>query len=127
MPKGYGRLPVFDQLPLFIPLFIQGPTVLVLNIHWIPPQLRIRFIQFLTTLYNRYPENQKIRFRIWYQTIKNNPSLAFCLGAVRRYYISRLSNIVEIENKYWVDLPVLSTTKYRARFLRMTTPSPMNH
>lgn len=125
-PKMYGKLPVYDQLPLFIPLLIMGPTCLAINIHWIPPPLRLRFVQFIDSLYKRYPDNQKMRFRIWYQTIKNNPSLHFALPAVRRYYIARFSNLVEIENKYWEQLPVLSMSKYRARFLRMTNPGLAN-
>jgi len=126
VPLHFGKLPVYDQFPLFIPMLILGNSCLAINLHWIAPPLRIRFVQFIDHLYKRYPEKKKMRSRIWYQTIKNNPSLNFALVAVRRYYISRLSSIVEIENKYWETLPLLSVTKYRARFLRLTNPGLAN-
>jgi hypothetical protein len=120
MPKGYGHLHIFDSLPLVLPLYVMGPTMLALNLHWVPSPLRVKFVLFISNIYSRGDDNWKARFHIWYQTIKNSPNLAFTLMAVRRYYIARCSNIIEIPGDQWGDLPLLSNTKYRARYLRMT-------
>ena len=125
MPKNYGKLPVFDQFPLVLPLEIRGGTMLGINMHWIPPPLRLKFIQWTIQLYERPPEmSRKSLFHLWYRIVKSTPAIMFAKFAVRKYYIGRCSNIKIIEPEFWGDLPTVWGTLYKARYLRRAYNPP---
>lgn len=117
-PKNFGRLPIFDQLPLMLPLLIMGQTMIGLNMHWIPGQLRVKFLQATLTLYQQMPENAKHSFHLWYRNIKYNPALSFATCAVRKYYLSHCSAVQIIPAENWGDLPMYWNTQYRPRYLK---------
>lgn len=116
LPRGFGKLPVYDQFPLMLPLRVMGRLILGCNIHWIPTPLRYKYCNYIKSIYDR--TDPKEAFRITYYTLKYNPSLSFTMGAIRKYYISGISNIIEIPGDTWNELPFLSNNKYRARYLK---------
>lgn len=120
-PIGYGKISIYDQYPLVLPLRIMGSMMLAVNLHWIPGPLRYKFCLLIGNIYER--TEPKERFRVVYNMLKFNPSLAFCLMAVRKYYVSRCMNVVEIPGEEWGDLPLLSTNKFRARYLKHLAPA----
>ena len=126
-PIGLGKLPIFDQLPLVLPLLIRGPTFIGINLHWIPGPLRYKFCLLIQNIFQRYPDNQKERFHLWYQMLKTNPALSFSLMGLRKYYIARCMNVIEIPGEQWNDLPLLSTNKFRARYLQMVSSANMTY
>ncbi len=115
-PKGIGKLPIWDQFPLMIPLDIRGPFCLGLNIHWIPVPLRLKFISLVNAMLEK--SINKNMFRLWYQTIKSQPPLTFSLMAIRKYYISRCSGVQLIPNTEWENLSLSWNLRYKARFMR---------
>jgi hypothetical protein len=121
MPMGYGKLPIFDQLPLVLPLRILGNMMLGINLHWLPGPLRYKFCLLVGNIYDR--TEPKEQFRMIYLMLKSNPALAFCLLGLRKYYISRCMNVIEIPGEEWDSLPIMSTTKFRARYLRHIAPA----
>jgi len=120
-PKWVGFLPIFDSLPLVLPLRVIGPSFIGLNIHWIPSPLRQKLCLLIKNIYDR--TEPKEAFHITYYMLRNNPSLQFTMTAIRRYYINRCMNVIEIPGDMWQDLPLLSTNKYRARFLKLMAPA----
>jgi hypothetical protein len=44
-PKFKKELPFYDKLPLYIPAQIKSDRILGLNLHYLPPQLRVAFLQ----------------------------------------------------------------------------------
>ena len=44
-PKGLGKLPVFDQFPLMLPLDVRGATCLGINLHWIKKAHQQEFLE----------------------------------------------------------------------------------
>ena len=124
-PKGLGKLPVYDQYPLMLPLDIRGPFCLGINLHWIPTPLRLQFIQVVLAMQEK--SINKNMFRLWYNTIKFQPALQFSMMAIRKYYINRCSATQLIPNEEWENLPLAWEVRYRARFMKMvgvnvTTP-----
>lgn len=153
MPKGYGKLPIFDQLPLVLPLLVRGPVMMGINLHWIPGPLRYKFIQWTIALYNKggpqppqpttpmttiegdvvpteettaptQPAPIRSTFHLWYRIVKATPAIAFAVMGVRKYYIGRCANVQVITPEYWNDLHLLWMTKYRARYLRRSNSTP---
>ncbi|NCP97707.1 hypothetical protein GW796_05630 [archaeon] len=115
-PRGFGKLHIYDSKPLFLPLRIIGRSMIVMNLHWIPGPLRYKLCLLLKNIYDR--TEPKEAFRVTYQLLKNNPALVFTMPAIRRYYLNGLSNLIEIPGENWEDLPLLSNSKYRARYLK---------
>lgn len=115
-PKGLGKLPVYDQYPLMLPLDIRGPFCLGINLHWIPTPLRIQFIQVVLAMQEK--SINKNMFRLWYNTVKYQPALQFSLMAIRKYYINRCSGAQLIPNEEWENLPLAWEVRYRARFMK---------
>lgn len=115
-PKGLGKLPVYDQYPLMLPLDIRGPFCLGINLHWIPTPLRLQFIQVVLAMQEK--SINKNMFRLWYNTIKYQPALRFSLMAIRKYYINRCSGAQLIPNEEWENLPLAWEVRYRARFMK---------
>lgn len=115
-PKGLGKLPIYDQYPLMLPLDIRGPFCLGINLHWIPIPLRLQFIQVVLAMQEK--SINKNMFRLWYQTIKTQPALQFSLMAIRKYYINRCSGVQLIANEEWENLPLAWEVRYRARFMK---------
>jgi hypothetical protein len=118
MPKGIGKLHIYDQLPLMLPLLIRGPIAMGINLHWIPGPLRVKFVQFTVNLYQR--TNPPEAFHMWYRMIKDNPSIGFATQGVRKYYLARCANVTIIPPEEWENLPLIWNTKYRPRYLRKT-------
>lgn len=150
-PRGYGKLNIFDQYPLVLPLSITGPIIMGINLHWIPVPLRLKFIQWTIALYQKGapptpvvqpattiegeelpgttpppppPTRLNSTFRLWYRIVKNTPAIAFATVAVRKYYIGRCSSVQIVEPEFWDDLPTLWAAKYRARYLRKSISNP---
>lgn len=120
-PRMYGKLKIYDSQPLFLPLRIIGSSMIVSNLHWCPGPLRYKFCLLIKNLYER--TEPKEAFHMTYLMLKTNPALSFMLTTIRRYYFSGVSNVVEIPGENWNELPLLSNSKYRAKFLRRIAPA----
>ena len=120
-PKGLGKLPIFDQYPLMIPLDIRGSIMMGINMHWIPGPLRLKFLEVILAMQEK-SINKNI-FRLWYNTVKYQPALQFSLVAVRKYYLSRCSGVHIIPNEEWANLPLAWEVRYRARYMRQLIPT----
>lgn len=62
-PKTKDDLPYYDAFPLFFPLHFtkgsEGTLLAGINIHYIPPAMRVKFLKELETLIRRVAEQQK--------------------------------------------------------------------
>jgi hypothetical protein len=102
-----------------------GVTALGVNMHWIPAPLRIPFMQVILEMQSKAYSPQM--FRLWYNTIKFNPNLHFCLGAIRKYYLSHCYNIQIIPPEEWPNMTQVWGQKYRARYMRRSISNPLIH
>lgn len=61
-PKWKEELPFYDAMPLFLPLQVvrgsEGALLHVINIHFLPPNLRIRFLKELEILVRKDAERK---------------------------------------------------------------------
>jgi hypothetical protein len=111
---------IYDMYPLFLPLEIKGRTMICVNLHWIPGALRNKFVQVIIEMRNKCI-NESL-FHLWYRTIKFQPPLHFALGAIRKYYMSNMTN-VKIVPDTWEMLTITSTL-YKARYMQKSSFNP---
>jgi hypothetical protein len=90
-------------------------TILCCNIHWVPKYLRKKFINLVMELAEKVVQKGKIKLlpRVVYDQIKNGP-FRFALPGIRRYYLSRITNIQEIPPEFWKEIKV-SDERYKKR------------
>lgn len=112
--RGKG-LEVWDTAPLVIPLDVTGKSLLAVNLHWIPSQYRHQFVAFLFEYFKKSKMGGKKfkRTRLYYNFVKKG-KVMWALVAIRRYHISRISQLQEVPKDKWDKM--LKLRKYRGKF-----------
>lgn len=114
---------IWDKAPLVMPLYVSKGMLLALNIHWIPTGMRLKFIALLVELGEKVKKTGQWKKlpRLFYDMIKNG-RFKFAIMGIRKYYISRITNIQEIPPELWDKLDP-SSGRYKARKVnRKTNP-----
>ena len=114
-PAGKGRLKVWDTAPLIIPLDITSKSLLAVNLHWIPNNQRADFVDFLLKYFAAARSGGKRykRTKLYYSFIKSG-RVKWALVAIRRYHLSRITNLQEVPKDMWDK--VLGKRKFKAKF-----------
>jgi hypothetical protein len=112
------NLKIWDKAPLIIPLFFNNKVMLAVNIHWIPARYRRGFIQMVMLLSEKVKKSgrQKMLVRLYYDTFKRGV-FRFALGAIRKYYINRITNLQELPPEFWDNINP-SDGRYKSRIYR---------
>ena len=118
-PKGKRDLPYYDRFPLVMPLQREADGFLGLNIHYLPINYRILFMQ---KLMGRaiYDENDEIkRIRITYDILAATRRLREFRPCVKQYLYSQMrSRILAVQPDEWdiaTYLPVHQFKKESAK------------
>jgi hypothetical protein len=108
-------LRVWDKAPLVMPLWVSGKLMLGVNVHWIPSGLRRHFIGLLLKVSKYLDAQGKIKYfpRLYYEQIAKG-KFDFAKGAVRKYYVKRMTTIYQIPPEIWERINP-SVGKFKAR------------
>jgi len=114
-PAGKGKLKVWDTAPLIIPLDITRKSLLAVNLHWIPNHQRAEFVEFLMKYFAQGKLGHKKikRTKLYYNFVRAG-KVKWAIVAIRRYHLSRITNLQEVPREKWDK--VLGVRKYKARF-----------
>ncbi len=109
-PKTKGTLPYYDKFPLVIPIERYTDGFLGLNLHYLPPNLRLVLLDKLYDLLNNDCFDENTRFRMSYSLLSSAARYKEFKPCLKRYLYSQLrSNFVEVPAEQWeiaVFLPV---------------------
>lgn len=109
-PKTKGTLPYYDKFPLVIPIERYSDGFLGLNLHYLPPNLRLVLLDKLYDLLNNDCFDENTRFRMSYSLLSSAARYKEFKPCLKRYLYSQLrSNFVEVPAEQWeiaVFLPV---------------------
>ena len=84
-PKHKDTLPYYDRFPLVI---IIGPAeggFLGLNLHYLPPVLRAKFLDGLLDMTNNKRYDESTRFRATYEMLKKSSKTKYFAPCVKHY------------------------------------------
>lgn len=121
-----GKIHVYDQAPMCLVLSEnvilkngkkRKDLFLGINLHWIPPRKRQKFLNILQQYYKAIKPNMKTRLKIklYRNLIKVDPMLRqFGLQAVRMYYYKNITRFMPIPREMWNV--VLKIKQFRSRF-----------
>lgn len=108
-PVGLGKksLKFFDQNPVDFILDIRGNGMLALNLHYVPPPMRLIFIKYVLQL-NKARIKQNKRFELDYPMVKEFIIRNGLQMMIKRYRVNRITKLEYVkpaDYKYIVSLP----------------------
>lgn len=112
-PKHKATLPYYDTAPLVVLLDIREDGLLCFNLHYIPPLLRQKIIDFMLDTITANKWDHKTKARINYGMIKSMSELAICKPAIKSYLFSHMrSKIVRIQAENWKMIAYLRIDRF---------------
>jgi hypothetical protein len=109
-PKTKDKLPYYDRFPLVIPIETYNDGFLGLNLHYLPPNLRLVLLDKLYDLLNNDSFDETTRFKMSYSLLSGATRYKEFKPCLKRYLFSHLrSNFIEVPADQWeiaVFLPV---------------------
>ena len=109
-PKTKETLPYYDRFPLVIPFKSYSDGFLGLNLHYLPPQLRLVLLDKLYDLLTNDSFDEKTKFRMSYNLLSGAAKYKEFQPCLKRYLYSQLrSKFIEVPADQWeiaVFLPV---------------------
>ena len=127
-PKWKQKMPYYDTLPLVFPLqpIERVQSWLGLNMHYLPPYERAKFMDALYTLINTTRElDERSQLQLKYEFLKNASRFRYYKPCIKRYLTSHIrSRIVIIKPTEWNFVLMLPTAKFmKASTFRVWTDS----
>lgn len=120
-PKHKETLPYYDKFPLIIMIEKAPKGYYGLNLHYLPLPLRAKLFDELLNTLNNQKYNQRTKFVLSYQILKNAERLKAFAPCFKRYLTKHVrSNIVKVEPTEWeiaLFLPVERFEKQTKEFV----------
>jgi hypothetical protein len=114
LAAGRDDLPYYDKFPLVIPIEQYHDGFLGLNLHYLPPKIRLILLNKLSELSatpGRYDE--RTRLRISYQVLVSHARLFEHTPTIKRYLYPQIrSRFVEVEASQWDIAAMLPTASF---------------
>lgn len=114
-PKWKAKLPYYDTFPLVIPIEYYDNGFLGLNLHYLPMNMRMSFLNRLVQLANAAPGTERIRMKISYSILKDSKRLINYLPCVKRYLVDHIrGKMLKIQPHEWLiaySLPIANFQK----------------
>lgn len=114
-PKTKDKLPYYDTFPCVMIVETYGSGFLGLNLHYLPPRIRIRFLEKLFEYTNNEEFDETTRLRITWNLLSSVTKLRASRAAVKRYLYSHVEgSALQVEPKYWDIVSFLPTASFNA-------------
>lgn len=112
-PKLKDELPYYDTAPLFILLNVYDDRFLALNLHYVPPLLRQKMIDFMLSTITANKWDHKTKAKINYGMVKSMSELAILKPAIKSYLFDHMrSKIVRIPAENWKMVGYLRVDRF---------------
>jgi len=114
-PKYKNQLPYYDTFPLVIVLEKERDSILGLNLHYLPPELRARLMDGLyERTVNLDANNLQTRIRVTYTYLRSVAKLKMYRPCIKRYLISNIrSRMLYVNPDKWDIALMLPTARFK--------------
>lgn len=113
-PKTKDKLPYYDGFPLVIPVERAEGGFYGLNIHYLPPVLRAKFLDALMDITTNQKYDETTRFRVAYERLKSVRKLRFFKPCYKRYLSAHVkSRFAYVSPTEWEIATFLPTADWR--------------
>jgi hypothetical protein len=112
-PKTKDKLPYYDKFPLTIVVDSAPKGFYGLNLHYLPPALRAKFLDgLLDNLNNKYYDD-KTRFAVSYNYLKRSSRMKYFQPCFKHYLTSHVkSKFAMVEAPEWEIAAFLPTAQF---------------
>ena len=114
-PKHKDTLPYYDTFPLVIPIKIYDDGFLGLNLHYLPYELRIGFLNKLLDLAFTPPGDTRTRLKINYELLRDSTKFNAFIPCLKRYLVDHVrGRMMKIQPHEWLMAVYLPIANWRA-------------
>lgn len=91
-PKLKHELPYYDKFPLVIPLKIYNDGFLGLNLHYLPVDMRLKFLNKLMGDYMTQVDDIRYRMKVTYEILSASQKFNEFVPCLKRYLTSQITS-----------------------------------
>ena len=112
-PKHKNKLPYYDRFPLTIPVEPADGGFRGINLHYLPPVLRAKFLDALLNVTNNKKYDESTKFRLTYELLNGTRNLRYFKPCFKHYLLSQVkSRFAEVPAPEWEIATFLPTAQW---------------
>lgn len=112
-PKWKEKLPIYDTLPVVIPIQMYSDGWLGMNLHYLPPMLRMSLLDKLMD-YKKRAHTPRAYMQVSYDLLKGVVRQPLFEPTIHRYLASHVtSRLLRIDDQYWDKVATLPIGKFK--------------
>lgn len=112
-PKGKVTLPYYDRFPLTIVVKLNRNGFLGLNLHYLPPELRVRLLDGLYRIYKTKHMDENRKLNLSYQLLKSSSKTRFFAPCLKQYLYSHCkSKFYVVDPEEWNQVLLLPLERF---------------
>lgn len=113
-PKLKDKLPYYDTFPLVIPVERAEGGFRGLNLHYIPPILRAKFLDSLLDLVNNKKYDKSTRFNLTYRLLKGAAKFKYFQPCFKHYLLDHVkSRFAQVPAPEWEIVTFMPTASWK--------------
>lgn len=113
-PKGKKELPYYDSFPLVIVIGPADGGFLGLNLHYLPPILRAKFLDSLLDFTNNKKYDETTRFRLSYNLLQRAARMKYFKPCIKHYLNEQVrSRFARVPAPEWEIATFLPTADFQ--------------
>lgn len=113
-PKHKDTLPYYDAFPLVIVIGPAEGGFLGLNLHYLPPVLRAKFLDSLLDVTNNKIYNETTKFNVTYNMLQRAGKMKYFKPCIKHYLNSHVrSRFAMVESPEWEIATFLPTADFQ--------------
>ena len=112
-PKHKDKLPFYDRFPLTIPVEPAPGGFRGINLHYLPPVLRAKFLDALLDATNNKKYDESTRFKLTYELLKGARKMRYFQQCFKHYLLAHVkSRFAEVPAPEWEIAAFLPTAQW---------------
>ena len=112
-PKTKNKLPYYDRFPLTIPVEPADGGFRGINLHYLPPVLRAKFLDALLNVTNNKKYDDTTKFRLTYRLLKGARNMRYFKPCLKHYLLEHVrSRFAEVPAPEWEIATFLPTAQW---------------
>jgi len=113
-PKHKEKLPFYDSFPLTIVMSPAPGGFMGLNLHYLPPILRAKFLDALLDITNNKAYDETTKFNVTYSTLKATAKFKYFKPCIKHYLTNHVrSKFAEVQAPEWEIATFLPTADWQ--------------
>ena len=112
-PKHKDKLPYYDRFPLTIPVEPAKGGFRGINLHYLPPVLRAKFLDALLGITNNKKYDESTKFNLTYKLLDGSRNMRYFKPCFKHYLLNHVkSRFAEVPAPEWEIATFLPTAQW---------------